>query len=315
MTIRFIKNLLIFILLVICLTTNSFADSTPDNLSKIAVLYPTVSKEHNEMFLKYIEGITSISGYNFIPLRITDKITVQGLSQWSIKNKIKGYIALGQTTYKLVISLKTDLPLIAGGMVSTPPGINGISLSADPQAFFNRLQLLAPRINRVFYVYSQFNNGWLIERARKESDKYGIEFVSLRVNDVMQATKQYKSILKSMKTETDALWIPLDNVTPMNLLLPNILQTAWDKNFTIFSNNLQHTRRGTLFSLFPDHYREGRRLVALLEQRLIDNTKQAVLLPSVDLKIAVNIRTAHHLSMRFNKEMISKFDLIYPSHN
>lgn len=200
-------------------------------------------------------------------------------------------------------------------MVSTPPGINGISLSADPQAFFNRLQLLAPRINRVFYVYSQFNNGWLIERARKESDKYGIEFVSLRVNDVMQATKQYKSILKSMKTETDALWIPLDNVTPMNLLLPNILQTAWDKNFTIFSNNLQHTRRGTLFSLFPDHYREGRRLVALLEQRLIDNTKQAVLLPSVDLKIAVNIRTAHHLSMRFNKEMISKFDLIYPSHN
>lgn len=99
MTIRFIKNLLIFILLVICLTTNSFADSTPDNLSKIAVLYPTVSKEHNEMFLKYIEGITSISGYNFIPLRITDKITVQGLSQWSIKNKIKGYIALGQTTY------------------------------------------------------------------------------------------------------------------------------------------------------------------------------------------------------------------------
>ncbi|MDH5572425.1 MAG: hypothetical protein OEY89_11715 [Gammaproteobacteria bacterium] len=309
------KHHLYCFLLFMFMMTSVFAGSQYNNLAEIAVLYPTVSKEHNDMFVEYIEGIRSVPGYNFKPLRITDDLDLGELRQWSKKNNIKGYIALGQTTYKLVVSLKSAAPLIAGGMVSTPPGINGISLSADPQAFFNKLQLLTPKVSRVFYVYSQFNNGWLIDRARNESEKYGINFVALKVDDVMQATMQYKIILESMKQGADALWIPLDNVVPMKILLPNILQTAWNKNFTVFSNNLQHTRRGTLFSLFPDHYREGRRLVALLEQRLIDNTKAAVLLPSVDLKLAVNTRTSSHLGMHFSQEMIMGFDQVYPSHN
>ncbi|MCW8853974.1 MAG: hypothetical protein OQK72_04655 [Gammaproteobacteria bacterium] len=267
------------------------------------------------MFDKITEGIRSVSGYNFIPYRVTSESNTEHLKTWSTDNQIDGYIALGQTTYKLVLSTESTLPLITGGMVSAPPGINGISLSADPEAFFRHLELLNPKVNRIYYIYSKRNNGWLTERARKISKKYNIDFIALEVNDIKEATLQYKIILKSIRSETDALWLPLDNVTPLNLLLPEILKKSWNQHITVFSNNLQHTRRGTLFSLYPDHYKQGRRIVSLLQRNLENNKLKPVLLPSVDLKIAFNIRTASHFDIHFSKEILDKFDQIYPANN
>lgn len=265
------------------------------------------------MYKDIIEGIRSVHSFEFLPYRVSNKSTPQHVDQWRRENHIDGFIALGQTTYKLVVALDSDLPLITGGMVSAPPGINGISLSADPEAFFRQLQLLNPSVNRVFYIYSKQNNGWLINRARKSSKDYNIEFVPLEVTDIKQSMLQYKIALNSIQPKTDALWLPLDNVAPLSILLPEILKVSWEKHITVFSNNLQHTRRGTLFSLYPDHYKQGRRLVALLKNKLEKPLSEAILLASVDLRIAVNIRTAAHLGMEFNKGMMDKFDQIYPS--
>jgi len=207
-----------------------------------------------------------------------------------------------------------ELPLIAGGMVATPPGISGISLSGDPEIFFRQLQLLNPSSNRVFFIHSRENNGWVVKRARKISAKYGIEFVALQVEDIKQATLQYKIVLKSLVARTDAIWIPLDNVAPLHLLLPEILKISWNKHITVFSNNLMHARRGTLFALYPDHYKQGRRLVALLQRKLNNHASPDALYPSVDLKTAVNIRTAAHLNLRYNRTMIKKFDQVYPAY-
>jgi len=292
----------------------ALAEQNNHQTARIAILFPTVSEQYSHMFENLIDGIKSVPGYEFISYRIDNESTPEHLNQWHKQNNITGFIALGQTTYKLVQSINSRLPLITGGMVSAPPGINGISLSGDPEAFFRHLQLLNPGVNRVFYIYSKRNNGWLIDKARKISQKYNIEFVSLEVKDYKQATLQYKIILNSIQPVTDALWLPLDNIAPLNILLPEILKTSWDKHITVFSNNLQHTRRGTLFSLYPDHYKQGRRLVALLQRKLDNPNSPAVLLASVDLKIALNTRTAAHLNMSFNKEMTDNFDQLYPSH-
>ncbi|HEB81241.1 MAG TPA: hypothetical protein ENJ11_00095 [Gammaproteobacteria bacterium] len=284
----------------------------------IAVLYPTVSKQYSGMFEQYIKGIESVPGYNFISLRVDDKTTSDSLKEWSEQNHIKGYIALGQTTYKLVDALNSEqnseLPLIAGGMVATPPGISGISLSGDPELFFRQLQLLNPSINRVFFIYSKKNNGWLVKRARKISRKYNLEFIPLEVDDFKQATLQYRIVLRSVQPGSDAIWIPLDNIAPMDILLPDILQTSWDKHITVFSNNIMHVRRGTLFALYPDHIKQGRRLVALLQRHLEKPGTPALLYPSVDFKTAVNIRTATHLELNYSKELIKTFDRVFPAY-
>ncbi len=253
-------------------------------------------------------------GYHFVPYRIDSNTTPARLLKWSNKENIQAYIALGQTTYRLVKAMGTQLPLIAGGMVATPPGITGISLSGDPEAFFRQLQLLNPSSNRVFFIHSKKNNGWVVKRARKISAKYGIEFVALQVENIKQATLQYKIVLKSLVAKTDAIWIPLDNVTPLKILLPEILQVSWNKHITVFSNNLMHARRGALFALYPDHYRQGRRLVALLQHKLSNTKAPDTLYPSVDMKTAVNLRTATHLNLRYKREMIKEFDQVYPAY-
>ena len=289
-------------------------DHTDNSKPHIAILYPTVSKQYSGMFDQFIKGIKSVPGYQFISYRIEKSTSTEDIRQWSKEQDIDAYIALGQTTYKLIESLSSKLPLIAGGMVATPPGISGISLSGDPEAFFRQLQILNPNINRVFFVHSKQNNGWLTERARKVSRKYNIEFVPLQVDDFKQATFQYKIVLKSVQPKTDAIWIPLDNIAPMDILLPDILQTSWDKHITVFSNNILHVRRGTLFALYPDHEKQGRRLVALLQRHLENSNTPALLYPSVDFKTAVNIRTATHLDMRYNKDMVKSFDRVFPSY-
>jgi len=169
------------------------ADHQGENApAHVALLYPTVSKQHSSLFTRLIKGIKSVPGYHFVPYRVNSSTTPARLRQWSQKENIQAYIALGQTTYRLVKAMDTQRPLVAGGMVATPPGITGISLSGDPEAFFRQLQLLNPSSNRVFFIHSKKNNGWIVKRARKISAKYGIEFVALQVENIKQATLQYK---------------------------------------------------------------------------------------------------------------------------
>jgi len=311
-----VSFILALLAIFICLWQSpALADHTDTSDLHIAVLYPTVSKQYSGMFDQLIAGIKSVPGVKITSYRVNSETTPQSIRQWSQKKHISGYIALGQTTYKLVDSMGSEHPLIAGGMVATPPDISGISLSGDPEAFFRQLQLLNPGINRVFFVYNPQNNGWLVRRAREISKNYGVEFIPLQVNDLKEATLQYKIVLNSVRARTDAIWIPLDNVAPLDILLPEILRVSWNKHITVFSNNLLHARRGTLFALYPDHYKQGRRLMALMIRHLEKPPKTATLYPSVDLKTAVNIRTARHLDMQYSREMVKKFDQIYPAFN
>lgn len=304
----------VFLLPALLPVQNVIAEHAPGDLPAVGILYPTVSKQYSGMFEQYLNGIQSIQDFRFFSYRITASTTEDDINKWIEENQLKAFIALGQTTYRLLDNLDSDKPLIAGGMVATPPGISGISLSGDPEAFFRQLQLLNPGINRVFFVYSEKNNGWVIERARKVSRKYNIEFVPLRVKSIKQATLQYKVILQSVQSDTDALWIPLDDIAPLDILLPDILQVTWDKHITVFSNNMQHARRGTLFALYPDHEKQGRRLVALLKRHLENPNTPKLLYPSVDFKTAVNIRTATHLGLRYSKKMLQSFDQIFPAY-
>ncbi len=305
---------MLVLLLSISIHPFAFANTQNKALTNIAVLYPTVSQQYSHMFNQLIAGINSVPGYRFISYRVNQNTTEEDVKKWGHSLNIKGYIALGQTTYKLAENLAADVPIIGGGMVATPPNISGISLSGDPEAFFRHLQLIAPNIDRVFFVHSQKNNGWLTQRARKISKKYNIEFIPLVVENFKQASFQYKIVLKSVQKKTDAIWIPLDNVAPLNILLPEILQVAWDKQITVFSNNLLHVRRGALFALYPDSYKQGRRLVALLQRYLDRPNSPPYLYPTVDFKIGVNIKTATHLNMRYSREMIKKFDKVFPSY-
>ena len=309
-----LSNFVVLLALSLVLISSAHAEHKAEKEPHIAILYPTVSKHYTAMFDDFIAGIKSVPGYQFTTYRVSKHSLAEEVKQWSDEEGIQGFIALGQTTYKLIDSLDSDLPLIAGGMVATPPGISGISMSGDPEAFLRYLQLLNPEINRVYFIHSKKNNSWLAERARKVSRDYDIEFVSLQVENLKQALLQYNVVLQSVQARTDAIWIPLDNVAPLDLLMPEILQAAWDKHITVFSNNILHVSRGVLFALYPDANKQGRRLVSLLHRHLENKKTVPKLHPTVDFKVAVNMRTAAHLEMNYSKDMVKTFDQVFPAY-
>ncbi len=280
----------------------------------IGILYPEVSKKYNYFFKNIIKGIKENTLYNTVTLKTSSDTSNYLLNQWIKHHNIDAIITLGQSSYKLAHSSKHGLPVIAGGLVASPNGITGISLSGDPEAFFKQLKKIAPKIKRVHIVYNEKNNGWLIKKAIRLTGKYNIGLVTYPATDIHSATIFYKKILKNINSEDDSIWIPLDNIAPINTLLPMILKESWDKKIIVFSNNLQHTKRGVLFSLYPDHIKSGKRLIDLLNMKLLGQINKPKLLSTINLKTAVNARTASHLGLKLQNKSPVPYDQIYPSY-
>ncbi|HHL32294.1 MAG TPA: ABC transporter substrate-binding protein, partial [Oceanospirillales bacterium] len=206
---------------------------------------------------------------------------------------------------------RNQLPVINGGMIMPPnDGHSGISLVASPVQFFAHLRNIAPSVKRVFTVYNEKNSGWLIRIAEEEALKSNIELQALEASNIRQAARHFKTILSIANTATDAVWLLLDKVVPDQSILPLVLDAAWKKNLVLFSNNPADTKRGALFSLFPDYEKMGYSLAEFSKQQINSNTP--LVLPLSSLKVSVNERTASHLGLNYSSNQRESFDLIYP---
>jgi ABC-type uncharacterized transport system substrate-binding protein len=278
----------------------------------VAVLYPESRGGFSKIFESMLSGIREQQGVNILPGKISKSTTTEEIDRWLIEVNAQTIVALGRRSYKLSKTLKSELSVTTGALVVSPNGHSGISLAGDPETFFKHLQDLAPEVKRVFIVYSEKNTGWLIEIAKQVAEKRNIELVAYKTANIKQGFKYYDEILQQAKNGEDAIWVPLDRIVPDKTILPKILQAAWEKNIVIFSNNPLHTKKGTLFALFPDHKLMGRSLAQLVIEQFQSKSKPRVL-PATNLKLAVNRRTASHLGLSFSKSKQRQFDIIFPS--
>jgi putative ABC transport system substrate-binding protein len=192
-------------------------------------------------------------------------------------------------------------------------GLTGISLTPDPGNLFQTLKELIPTIKRVTVIYSQEHSGWLIDLAQESAKRYALKLNAFPTQDLREAAVLYRDILSKLESGIDAIWLPQDKTIDEQTILPLVLQVAWEQNLAIFSSNFSHIKNGVLFALYPDNENMGRSL-AELALKQIGNDKNAPMgiMPLRDLFIAVNIRTAEHLGLKFTTQMKRKFDLIFP---
>jgi putative ABC transport system substrate-binding protein len=123
----------------------------------------------------------------------------------------------------------------------------------------------------------------------------------------------YRTLLNDSRPNTDAIWLPLDRVTVNDdVVLPLLLQSAWNNNLAIISNKPAHAKRGALFAMYPDHYGLGQELSALLKQ-LTGESRKSQVIPLKRLQLAVNLRTASHLGLSFTPDQKDDFTLTFPS--
>ena len=278
----------------------------------LAVLYPQASGSYSKVFKNILDGIEDIKDIHIDTRVVTKHTRVEDVDNWLKANKIQTVLALGQLSYSISKKLKSGLPLTIGALVTSPNGHTGISMDGSPEAFFHHLQNLAPDVKRVHVVYSEKNTGWLIDIAELAAKKRDIELVSYKVETLKQGIKYYNEILTTAESNKDAIWIPLDRVVPDKVILPRVLQAAWKNNIVTFSNNPIHAKKGTLFALFPDHRLMGIKLATIAVQQVGSNAENK-LLPTSNLKSAINKRTASHLGLSFSKSKLRQFDVVFPT--
>lgn len=280
---------------------------------KVAVIYPEVQSVYAKVFENIIAGINTTEGVHVLAKPISQETQVGEISSWIDDRQADAVIALGQHGYKIAKQMPTDRPLVVGAALVAPNQLNGISLAVDPEQFFKRLGTLTPPVKRVYLVYSEENNGWLIPLAQAAADRHGVELHVREASNTRTAVRDYRDILGEVKDLQDAIWLPLDNIVPDDTILPMVLEAAWNKKLVVFSNNPSHVKRGALFSLFPNHREMGEALARMALTLMKGAEAPPGIVPLNDLKVAVNLRTASHLGMLYTPNQRRGFALVFPN--
>ncbi|MHB8473017.1 MAG: ABC transporter substrate binding protein [Gammaproteobacteria bacterium] len=287
--------------------------------SCVAVLYPEMREPYREVFSQITDGISAYSRLPAVTYVLQDDSSTSSLRGWLDKQQCAATIALGRRAVDAAAGLDRRAPLIVGAVLTTPgtgtQGVTGISLVPDPELMLRRLREMAPAVRRVTVIYNPKDNAWLVAQAQTAAQRHGLILDALPAADLRAAARLYREALRSNEARDKALWLPTDPTTvDENLILPMVLEGAWNQNIVVFSSNPIHVKRGVLFALYPDNAALGRSLAALAAQQAqrAPDRSQAVA-PLRDFLIAVNLRTAAHLGLEYSTEQLSGFHLVFPS--
>ena len=280
---------------------------------RTTVIYPDVPEPYKNIFNTILEGISTDSHSEIKHFLLPDNYQLEDIQQALEANRSDGIITLGKRGYLAAKELGTEIPVVSGALSMIPNGISGISLSADPEVLFSRLKTLAPNSRRIFVVYSEKNTGWLIPLAKAAAEKLGYLLIAYPAGDLRSAVRHYRTILDEARGPKDTIWLPLDRVTTHDdVVLPLLLQKAWDNDLIIISNKPSHAKRGALFAMYPDNFGLGQELTLLLDQ-LTNGTEDSKVIPLKRLNLAVNLRTASHLGLNFTPQQQEDFKVTFPA--
>jgi putative ABC transport system substrate-binding protein len=283
---------------------------------QVAVVYPDIGEPYHSVFEQIISGVEDRTGGRVASYPVGTESDYAQLKDSLRRQGVRVVIALGLQGVKFAATLDRDTGVVAGGIVSPVEselrGAPVNSLSPDPSLLFARLKTLMPGARRVHAVYEPRQSGWLIRLAREAARAQGLELVAHEVQDLRGAANAYQDIFATSDARRDAIWLLQDTVgAEGGVVLPLVLQEAWNRNLTVFSSNFGHVRRGALFSLYPDNVGLGRHLAGSAESFLTSGGyDESGLILLRDVQMAINLRTASHLGMRPGRKQ--DFGMVFP---
>lgn len=286
----------------------------------VAVVYPEVRDPYRGVFLEIARGMEeelgqSVSHYVLSDRQdSTDKLIAEMKS-----DDIDVVVTLGRAGLAVAKPLSAVFPVVIGGALirpdEAPQGITGISLTPAPEILFDNLKRLVPETRQITVIFDPQQTAWEIEHAEKAARERGFTLNAQPAENLRVSSGLFRQILVEIQGNTIALWLPRENAAmDEQTLLPVVLKEAWEKNFVVFSSNLDHVRKGALFSLYPDNFGMGRSLATLAQQQAQQGgTKAETIKPLRDLLVAVNLRTAEHLGLHFSNQTRREFAMVFPT--
>ncbi|NRD74093.1 ABC transporter substrate-binding protein [Shewanella sp. VB17] len=288
--------------------TDARASSNP-----IAVLYPEIREPYNQIFVNITSGIEAEYGAQVKVFKLTNSTPINDVNKWLARHQISSVITLGNKGLSIAKQLKKDITVIVGAvkMAAKPGELNGISMFPSPKTVMQEMSSLVPNINKVHFILHPNKQQWL-QPWITSAEAVGITLMLHKAKDLAESATQYRDLLKTLDHKTEALWLVSDQAIMDPAIMANILEQAWEKNLTVFSNSLADVKRGALFAMYPDNHAMGKSLAKLLSKTLLHPNDPPAVILLTDTLIAINQRTAKHLGLYFNKAKQQDFGLVYP---
>lgn len=294
------------------------------NANKVAIFYPKAKEPYRSIYQEIISGSTSASQEAHQQVHFENFILEKDFNGEEIvaqlkQKQINKVIVLGRSGWQLAKYLskrlqadgKKEFHVVSGALPISPNGISGISLITDPAYLFNYLQQVAPQVEKVHVAYSN-KSAWLIELAKQAAHEQGLILDLKKVTSTKEAISFYQQLFDSGVSNKDAIWLPLDRISSNDkVTLPLILEKAWKKEVVVFSSKPSHAKRGALFSTYPDNFALGKHLFTMV-QELDKQPEQKDFAALKSTLLAVNLRTAAHLGLKYSAKQQQEFKLTFP---
>jgi len=303
---------------------NTKKDYTDNNASKIAIFYPQAKEPYNSIYQNIIAGSIDAADKNKQTMSIEKFIirkdfNAEQIAQDLEQKHINKVIVLGRSGWKLAKQLSKftsdsqtkKFQVVSGALPISPNGVSGISLITDPAYLFGYLNQVAPDVKNIHVAYSN-KSAWLIELAKTAAQEKGLTLNLQKVSDTAQAITFYQDLFASDVSNKDAIWLPFDRISSHDkITLPLILEKAWAKEVVVFSSKPSHAKRGALFSTYPDNFALGKHLFTMVHE-LEQQPEQKNFAALKSMLLAVNLRTAAHLGLKYSSEQQQLFKLTFP---
>ena len=317
------KKIALFCLVALSLLTSQLAYADENT---IAVFYPQAKEPYSSIYQAIISGGKNRAAEHDIQFKeyeLANETKSEDIIQALEKDNIHKVIVLGRSGWKLakVLSAITHVnkagksakkyQVVSGALPISPNGVSGISLITDPAYLFDYLKQVAPSVTQVHAAYSE-KNEWLIELAKIAALEKGLTLNLKKVANTKEAIDFYQTLFESQVSNKDSIWLPLDSVSSHDkITLPLILEKSWAKEVVVFSSKPSHAKRGALFSTYPDNYSLGEHLFNMV-QELEHQPEQKSFATLKSTLLAVNLRTAAHLGLKYSEEQQQEFKLTFP---
>jgi len=294
---------------------NSFADDVKTSSENFAIIYPEVRAPFTAIFREIINGIDDHLDNDFIEISLPQKITLDELKKRLKESHIDSAIVLGSRGLRLAAEINGNRKIVSGAAISTPQtcptNVSCLSMLLSPEKMLEQLKSLAPQVKNVHVVYNKGRDNWLIELAVSAAKELDITINAVAAGSLRANAEFYRDTVKALGN-TDALWLlQRDPALRDKNLIEVILESAWKRDFVVFSSNPTHVKKGALFAMYPNNKELGKRLAEIALS--LKNGATFKTQPLSNLNTALNLRTAGHLQLNISRDQEETFNLIFPS--
>ncbi len=290
-------------MLLLFLTCRVFADTA-------VVIYPEATSPYQTVFESIIKGYKE---------RFQGRVITQQVSS-TFQHLDSDYpdadvmVALSKDPLNHALKNTDSIPIVAGLIDIFPDDarVSGVRLHVYPASFYALFEKFIPGKKKIFFVYREKYND-LAQAAVSLGERNDYRVTLVPVKTIKDAVQQIDSVTKRNTNTNDAIVYLSRGVVSLNadIIIPLIMKNSWDNKLPVVSELPSHTKRGLLFSLYPDYTELGRQL-ADLSLNVLSGADKTVLFNTAN-QLSVNLRTAQHLGLDTNAIIAEDIDVIFPS--